>query len=192
MYDSESVRRGFQAKANIKGFHHRHGRTPRGDLLWSDWEVDTLKRLYPDMDACCRDLSRRTRVAIRRKAQKLGLTKKRRFWSEREKKVFAKPYASGDPIAEIQAMLDGRTKAQIYRKASKMHLKRPPRWPKSTGLPLVDLILQRAAEKEYTREELNEWSGRRRYWFRPTKYDWAAIAKVLKAMGGEVVAIWPG
>ena len=95
MYDREAVRRGFNGKDNIKGFHHRHGKTPRGDLLWSDWEIETLKASYHDLDECCRLLNRRTRKAIQSKAQALGLTEKRQFWSEREKTVYPKPYRRG-------------------------------------------------------------------------------------------------
>ena len=126
MYDAESVRRGFQGKANIKGYHHRTGRTPRGDLLWSDWEVETLTTHYPDMETCCRLLNRRTRAAIRAKAQALGLTPKRRFWSKAERSALPPPYEDGSPVSEIQPLLNDRTKPQVYAKASKMRLKRPP------------------------------------------------------------------
>ena len=101
------------------------------------------------------------------------------------------PYKAGDPIDEIVVKLGNRTKRQIYSKASHLKIKRPRRAPKLSGMDIVDMIRRRAFDKNYTMEDLDEWTGSNRYFVAPQTYNWRAIRKALEVLGGRIVPIWP-
>lgn len=191
MYDSRTVDRALKGQANIHRHMHKKGCTLAGQPLWTDDEKALVKAHYPDIAKLVVLLIRRTSGAIKRQARQLGLVKPRTRWSAAETSKMPPPYRDGLPVAEIVEVLDDKTKRQVYSKAHHMRVRRPKPPPKATGLQIVDLILLRSHEMGYTRADLNEWTGRSRYWISPRRYDWVAISRAIKVLGGQIVPLWP-
>lgn len=86
------VASGDRARARMT----RHGCTPKGDALWSEQELDTLRKYHPDYQAAMRALGgKRTYPSVRAKAQQLGLTPKREHWTGQQVLRLRKIFRSG-------------------------------------------------------------------------------------------------
>jgi hypothetical protein len=141
------LQRGAINAAAVNRAYMRHtGFTYAGQKLWTEAEERLVLLHHPDYDTLVRLLPGRTRWAIQHRARKLGVAKDRRVWSEWEERVMRPAYSRGDPIDDIAALLDGKTKEQIWAKASKRKIRRPRRRPKLLDLPVIDDIRQRAFE----------------------------------------------
>lgn len=191
MYVSKAIKRGVNAKQSITRFMRRTGRTLSGRLIWTPSEIDVIEEFWPDWQAIEERLPHRTACTIKWKARQLGFKKHVQRWQTDEKKRMVPPYKAGDPIDEIVVKLGNRTKRQIYSKASHLKIKRPRRAPKLSGMDIVDMIRRRAFDKNYTMEDLDEWTGSNRYFVAPQTYNWRAIRKALEVLGGRIVPIWP-
>jgi hypothetical protein len=101
---------------------------------WPSDEDNLLKMLWPSAsrEAILAAFPDRTYHAIKEKARKLGVRRKRdscgggasAHWTEEEKAKLAPLYEAGAPIAEIAAEL-GRSQGAIVVMASKLNLRRP-------------------------------------------------------------------
>lgn len=181
---------GLRGKATLLRHIHKTGYTIAGVKVWADKEVETLRRLYPNIAALLRALPDRSLAAIKRKAGKLGLLPSRLVWTLEEKSLLPKPYKEGLAMNELLALLPGKTKKQIWAKASKMKIRRPRRPLRHTGLPLVDAIRQRAFEEGYFMTDLDSWVGYKYYFVSPKYINWRAIDTALSILGGKLVARW--
>src|SRR3546814_4471932 len=103
------------------------------DLIWTRTELDLLRNLYPDRSALARALPRRTRVAIASKAREIGLVPPLRIWSNEEAAQLRRAYRTGISVDALVEMFPGRSRRQIWSKASHMRCRRPRRAPKQTG-----------------------------------------------------------
>ena len=115
---SRNQRTGINVAAAVRERMRRTGMTNAGHYLWSEEEVATLRRLYPDYNALVEALPRRTRFAIIRKAATLGIAKPLRIWLPDEFASQAKrSYIAGDPVREIAERLRQKTPKQVYGQA---------------------------------------------------------------------------
>ena len=191
MYDSWSKRLGIKGRDTVERYRQTKGTTLAGVPIWTDDQKAAVRAHYPDFIKLCVLLPNRTEGAIRKMAQKLGLCPKRRVWKPEQERKLPPPYVGGEPIAEIQVALEDKTKRQIYGKARRLRVRRPRRPPKETGMLIVDLIRRRVFDLGFAMVDLDEWVARKRYFQAPRKYDWIAITKALKILGGRIVPIWP-
>jgi len=182
--------RGLRGKATLLNHIHKTGYTIAGTRVWTPEEIETLCRFYPDYDALLQALPGRSLKAIKGKAGQCGLCLSRRIWSPEEKRLLPKPYRAGLAIDELLLLLPGKTKKQIWAKASRLKVRRPRRPPRQTGLLLVDLIRQRAFEEGYFMTDLDSWVGYKHYFGSPRYLSWRAIDAALSVLGGRLVAFW--
>jgi len=135
---SYGQRRGLLGTSVILHHIERTGCTIAGQPVWAAAEIEALRALYPDRDAACSALPRRTSAAIAKKAQQLGLVPPCRIWSQEDAIGLRKPYVAGVPIATLVEMFLGKSREQIWKKAHHMGYRRPRRAPKPTGMPPLD------------------------------------------------------
>jgi len=129
---------GARSAEHLRRHMARSGRTLSGQKLWTAAEVKHLRRFYPDYRKACAALPNRSLNAIRSKAFRLRITRSRRVWSEDELKRMKAPYRQRQPMHEILALLPGKTKRQIWRKARYSGWRRPRAPPKSYDLKPYD------------------------------------------------------
>ena len=175
----------------MREWMRRHGRTPAGQLLWSDAEVALLYEHYPDYATLVRLLPHRTRKAIGLKVAKLGLAGPLKVWADDEVFRFKPPYRGGVPVAEILPLLNQKTTTQLYGAAWKRRIRRPRRRPKLVGVPILDSIRQRAFDMNITLTELDEATGVKGYFTSPRSLRWRPILKAIDILGGKAVVRWP-
>jgi hypothetical protein len=186
-----SAQRGaINAAAVNRAYMRRTGLTYAGQKLWTEAETRLVLRHHPDYDTLFRLLPGRTRPAIQHKARRLGVAKDRRVWSEWEEKVMRPAYVRGDPIDDIVASLEGKTKRQVWAKASRWKIRRPRRRPKLLDLPVIDDVRQRAFDLQLTMRDLDEIAGSRRYFRKPNYYNWKALGAAVRWLGGTAQVAW--
>jgi hypothetical protein len=132
----------------------------------------------------------RTTAPIQHKAQRLGLVRPLRIWSEGEFAAMKPLYVRGAPMAQILERLDDKTKQQVWSKAASRKLRRPRQAPCLTGFPVIDTIRRRAFDLNLSMADLDALVGRRRYFQRPRRLDWAAVQRILPHLGGCADVVW--
>jgi hypothetical protein len=94
----------------------------------------------------------------------------------------------------LLTLLPGGTKKDISSIAGYFGMKRPVDGYKSTGLPLIDVIRDRAFERGINMPELDRLCGSRGYFARAGWYDgsvnYDAIARAVEALGGKLYVEW--
>lgn len=190
MFDTSSADRALRGKAAIQRSIYKTGYTIAGARAWTEDERQTLRLFWPDIARLCSELPLRTDAAIKRKAGREGLTRPRRIWQEDETRRLPPPYRKGVPVEEIGEALGGKTKRQVWGKATSLGVKRPRRPPKPTGMEIVDLIRERAFKLGYTMADLDEWTNRKHYFTKPQGHDWKAIDRAFTLLGGRIVPVW--
>lgn len=182
--------RGLQGRDTLVGHIQRTGCTIAGTPVWTTGELEALRLLYPDKQALTAALPRRTAGAIAHKARKIGLAPPLRIWTSVNAAQLRRPYVAGVPVATLTQMFPGKSKRQIWGKAFAMGYRRPRRPPKSTGMPLVDCIRNRAFELRITMTELDSFVARKRYFVSPRHMDWTALQRAMTLLGGTPVVRW--
>src|SRR3546814_1456405 len=82
-------------------------------------------------------------------------------------------------------MFPGRSRRQIWSKASHMRCRRPRRAPKQTGMLLVDSVRQRAFECRLSMRDLDAFVGKKHYFAGPRYIDWRALQRAIRILGGR-------
>ena len=178
---------GLMGGARARAYAERTGWTYGGDKVWTAEEIATLRRLYPDYRALETVLHDRTRRAIEHKAARLGIARRLRIWRPDEETRLRPPYVRGVPVSEILPLLNDKSAKQTWGKANHLKLKRPRRRPKSTGLPLIDEIRNRAFDLNISMRELDEIAGGKGLLRGPKRERWTAIGRAVRALDGELV-----
>lgn len=172
--------------------HYRrlYGVTPRGDKAWSEEEVETLKRLYPDYRAAQEQIPWRTRNALGKKAARLGLNSTHRVWRD-DQWSYARPlYRRGDDVREVIAPAVEKTPRQVWSKAARAKVRRPRRPPKDTPWPLVNAVRNRAFSQRLTMADLDHFAGTGGYFRSPRHFSPEAVQRAVRALGGKFVVSW--
>jgi len=188
---SVAEKRGLRGRDTLIGHIERTGHTIAGDPVWTELELNLIRQLYPDRQAMAAALSRRTEAAIAHMARKIGLVPPLRVWSDTDAARLRRPYVAGIPVGELTGLFPGKTKRQIWGKASAMRYHRPRRPPKPTGMPLVDSIRARAFELYITMTDLDAFVSRKRYFIGPRHMDWTALQRAMTLLGGTPIVRLP-
>jgi hypothetical protein len=186
--------RGIAAAERARHFMRRTGLSPWGIPLWTEKEDKILKQLHPDYTAIKRKLKRRTRIAIRMRAAKWGLTKKIHYWTAADISKLRRIY----PVctkAEVMATFPHVTWEQISncRQYHRIYKKRKPF--KRTGFEILDEIRRRAFELNLTMPDLDEIARTGEYfqtarWFLKDRPNPKAVMRAIEALGGKIVVQW--
>lgn len=183
------IARGAASAERGRRLMELRGVTPNGHPLWEGREVRPLVDLHPRYGAVFPALPRRSKPAVYSKAARLGLTRSRVPWSDSEILRLRK-YRTGTRD-EILAAFPGRTWSAISRAARKRGHRRPKPIPKTSNIPLVDQIYQRARSVGMPLTELDavirgKGYFARRLWRR--KQDHGVHGRAVVALGGQLRA----
>jgi diadenosine tetraphosphatase ApaH/serine/threonine PP2A family protein phosphatase len=136
----------------------RTGVTPNGYALWDAVEVGNLTGGYPDYNCVLLLNRRRTRVAHHAKASRLLITKpKAPEWDENELPRLRRLYPSGKR-EDVLAAFPGRSWRAISAKANSRGIYRAKKPLKPSCDTLLDQILVRARERNFSLADLDEGS----------------------------------
>lgn len=167
------------------------GRTMNGHRLWVEAEDETVRSLHPDYQVIARATGR-SLIAVRCRAQRLGLTRKRREWTSpgisRLRRFY--PEASHDVLL---ATFPGYSIVQIRQAANYRRIYRKRKPYKATGYPAIDQVRSRAFELLYTMRDVDELSRTKSYFSTAGWHRWInhrAIVRAIEALDGRVTAIW--
>jgi|GEM_PF-1717514 len=170
----------------------RTGFTLAGQRLWSDAEVNLLRRLYPDYRKACIALRGRSRSAVQSKALRLGITRPLQIWSDEELRRLKVSYRHGSSMHEIRMLLPGKTAKQIYHRTAYSGWRRPRKPPKITGLKPYDDVRARAFACRMSMRDLASSSSTGSYFLqRPNRNDWKKIRKAVALLDGNMMVVWP-
>lgn len=182
---------GARSAEHLRRRMAKSGKTLSGQELWTAAEVKRLRRFYPDYRKACAALPCRSLNAIRSKAFRLRITRSRRVWSECDLKRMKAPYRQGRPIYEILVLLPGKTKKQIWTRASYSGWYRPRTSPKIYNFKAYDEIRDRAFASRLTMRDLAFLSATGNYFLRrPAKNDWRKISKAVALLDGQLSVNW--
>jgi hypothetical protein len=166
---------------------------PFGHRLWLPSERQVLVDLNPDIAAMCAALPHRKQSAIKRKLRRMNLPVTMPRWTDEEKAIARRLYPKM-PMSELRKALPRRTASAIkgWVVARSIYKRRVP--PAPSGDLLVDQILQRAFELNYTRRELDAIASTKNFYqknlWRSSGRNSMALGKAVSAMGGRLVAVW--
>jgi hypothetical protein len=163
--------------------------------LWTEKEIETLKRLYPKMGyaAISKRLKRRSYWSVRHKAQQLGLTPHRHVWTGAEIARLRKVYRSGT-VAEIRAEFPCFTLSHI-RSIAHFHGIFRDRHPfKRTGYLAVDQIRERAFDLGYSMPDVDQLARTKKYFQTAAWHcghvNYRAIGRAIDALDGKIAVEW--
>lgn len=169
----------------------KSGRTLAGQKLWTDAEIQHLRRFYPDYRKACAALPGRSPSAVKSKAFRLRITRSRRVWSDHELKRLKAPYRQGRPMREILDLLPGKTKRQIWSRACHSGWRRPRTPPKTYDLKPYDEVRARAFTSKFSMRDLAWLSATGSYFLRPpSQNDWRKISKAVALLEGQLSVVW--
>lgn len=169
----------------------KSGRTLAGQKLWTDAEIQHLRRLYPDYRKACAVLHGRSLSAVKSKAFRLRITLSRGVWSDDDLKRLKAPYRQGRPMHEILALLPGKTKKQIWRRARHSGWRRPRTPPKTYDLKPYDDVRAQAFISRLSMRDLAWHSATGSYFLRPpSQNDWRKISKAVALLDGHLSVVW--
>lgn len=169
----------------------KSGRTLAGQKLWTEAEVKRLLRFYPDYRKVHSALPDRSLSGIKSKAFRLQITRSRRVWSDNDLNRMRAPYRQGRPVHEILTLLPGKTKKQVWARASYSGWRRPRTPPKSYNLKPYDDVRDQAFTSKLTMRDLAGLPATGSYFLRaPSQIDWRKISKAVALLEGQLSVIW--
>lgn len=187
--------RGAQTAQRNRRHMARTGTTLSGQKLWTPAEETLLRELYPLMTYAemADHFKGRTWMAIRHKAQKLGLTKQRHVWTAAEISKLRRVYSSGT-LNELRSAFPDVGPSHLASIA-RYHGARRPRTPfKETGVPAIDQIRRRAFELGYSMVDVDQLARSKKYFanggWHSGHLHHRAIARAIDALDGDVGANW--
>ena len=174
---------------------NRTGFAPSGAPIWSPTELDLLKQNHPDYRAAMQALGgRRTYSAVRHKAQKLGLAPKRNHWTAEQVSRLRKLYRRSATTAELLEAFPNWDLQYLHGVASYFKIKRPRKRYVPTGFPIIDQIRDRCFELCLSMPDLDAMAGTGKYFatagWHSGRLKASAVARAVKALEGDLVAIW--
>lgn len=160
--------------------------------FWTDHELELVRRLYPDVGAIHPALRHRAVTAIRKKAQRLGLTSRVHVWTGAEIARLRRLYPRGTR-AEIMAAFPGWSYHYLQQVAAKHRISktRPPHRP--TNDPVVDQMLLRSRQLGISMPELDAMTNARGYFKGGGFRQWRNLRKLSMAiavLGGDIHVQW--
>lgn len=171
---------------------HRAGEIA-GQKLWTDQERETIRQLAPDYQALRKALRRRSYVAIRAQAGKLGLTKEIHIWTGAELSKLRKLYPEASP-QDICAAFPHSTWHNIQQTARYHGFRRKRKGYKLTGIPGLDEVRRRCFEIGWTMPDLDKAARTGKYF---SKAGWIgkrtnhrALGRAIEALDGAIMPEW--
>lgn len=159
---------------------------------WHPDEDNVVFRHFPDYPKIHRKLPHRSLSAIQQRSRYLKLTtRKKHFWTSREVAVLRKLYRQAD-YQTVRAALPGRSAPAVRTKAHKLRCSRPRRKPVVVGDNLIDAIIRRAFELNFSVLDL-DLGAKTGWYFRMRRKRRAIHRNILKAIAyleGDLTIVW--
>lgn len=185
------IARGAASAERGRRLMQLRGVTPNGHPLWTPWEIGPVVELTPAYGLIFPMVERRTRPAVYSKARRLGVAPKAPpRWTENEILRLRKFYPTRSK-EQVLAAFPGRSYTAVAKAASARGIYRSKGVPASTGIPLLDQVLERAARHNMSLAELDSVARtgnyfRRRRW--RTKPDTYLHCVAARSLGGKLRA----
>lgn len=192
MLISRECLRALDGERALRRHIAKTGETIAGTPVWTPREIDLLRATFPGRERACSALHRRSWCAIRGKARRLGLVKPLRIWMHEDARLLRSLYPSGMSIDDLVGRFTGKTKRQIWHKATHLRVRRPRRPPRLTGHPLLDRVRQRAFARGFSMTDLDAWTGGTRCFRDARSVNWPALERAIDLLGGKIVVHWNG
>jgi hypothetical protein len=172
----------------------KRGVTPNGYPIWNQQEFGDLADAVPAYALAMPKLPRRTLPAAHSKASREGIARpKAPEWDLNEIPRLRKLYPTAT-AAELLAAFPGRTLAAIRKAANARKIYRDPKPLQPTGNTVLDQILRRARDQNWSMEQLGAAALNHRYFrhrqWRRGKFNHRAHGLAVKALGGVLRARW--
>jgi hypothetical protein len=162
---------------------------------WMPYEIEQVKRHFPNTKKLSKVLPHRTLFAVRSQAGKLGLRKKVHRWRACDLTLLRKMWRTGEPRAKLEAALPDYSWDQIKFQARAHKLRRPDKELMPSGHAVIDQIKKRARELNMSMRDLDELAHSGRYfysaaWLNQERPNPRYVAKAIRALDGELTAFW--
>jgi hypothetical protein len=165
-----------------------------GARLWSKEEDNRLRTHWPDHQSLLQALPDRTARAIHTRARKLGLTRKNHVWTSEEVRRLMRAALTAKSWKQVGALFPGLSLIQIKQKARYMRLRLRPQGPKESHCQVRNQIRQRAFELNISLRELDQSTGKGRYFSPSTRgFEPQRLSRIVRAvdlLGGVVTVAW--
>lgn len=184
---------GARTAQRMRDRARRQGYAFGGKKVWTSGEDEVCRLLYPQYRMIERLLPHRTRRAIQARCQKIGLSYTVRQWGPLDKAKLRRLYPKA-PWSDIKAALPDWTVQQIRSEARYLGIKRERKPYKPTGYRLLDQARDRIFDLNMYMRDADAYAGSRRYFYKAGWHSgWRndkAICRLVRALGGQVVAVW--
>jgi hypothetical protein len=185
---------GLNSSDQIRAQMAHTGKSRFGDWLWTPEEERTVRQYYPDSKKLKGLLSRRSMIAIERRANHLRILKRGYYqmWTANEVSKLRRRYRDATR-EELISEFPRHTWKSIRCKAVKLGVRRRSWQPKKTGKPLLDEIRNRAADLHITLTDLDRICFAGRYFresSRGTNPSRNLLLRAVAALGGRVEIVW--
>jgi len=161
------------------------------DESWCPEEDGVLQSLYPDYRELRRYIPWRSFYSIRRRAERLGIQRKRRRWLASELTLIKRERAEGKTFRQIAAEhFPGVDVGVVSSRGSAVTTALIPPL-KKLGIPVIDEIRAKARQRKMTLSQLDEHCCSGTYFQRNSthlKMRWVAAA--VELLGGELDVAW--
>lgn len=173
------------------------GVTANGAPLWTEFEDEKCRALYPDYKALAGALPGRSHFAIRYRCRFLGIVNKKPQWSGSDQVRFRRMFKTS-PLKDLQEAFPNRSAKSLTRRGYELGLKRPEVPYAPTGDALLDALRSECRQQKLTMADLDDivrskpyfrqscWQGNR------GRYNYNVILKAIRKLGGDVRVEWSG
>jgi len=162
--------------------------------LWTPAEDALVRKIYPDYPRLGELLPQRTDFAIRSRAATLGVRKKRRQWTTPEMKSLRKMYEGGATKHEILAAFPHSNWTNIKGIVNWYGFHRKDRRFKLTGIPVIDMIRERAEAMNLSMIDVDAMAKTKCYFQRSgwqtSSLNGKYILRAIIALAGSPSVIW--
>ncbi|MEP7452806.1 hypothetical protein [Phyllobacterium sp. SB3] len=172
----------------------RNGFTMNGHKLWSDDEREFITKLFPDIDAICKQLPHRTRVAVLDQCRKMNFRRHIHFWTAAEISKLRRMYPAASK-EDICSIFSHSTWINI-RQVARYHGMRRDRKPyKKTGIVPLDQVRDKCFDIRWTMVDLDQASRTKSYFQKSNwigkRLNYKALGKAVRALDGRLRVEWP-
>lgn len=158
---------------------------------WTPSEDAKLRALFPSYDCLQAELPHRSYYALRNRARRLNLVRRRHVWTNVEVSRLRDAFVNQVPDRDLEGMFPGLRLGQIKAKAG--HIKAPHRKGRRVdfGVPALDAIREKAKAMGHSYVELDKRARTGKFFQKSNRKPILKhISRAAKLLGGEVMIHW--
>jgi hypothetical protein len=160
-------------------------------IIWTADEDERLRSLYPRYDQLRAALPHRSLAALKHRACRLGIVRRRHVWTNIEVRRLREAFENHVPDSEFEALFPGLRLSQIKAKAR--HIRAPHRRAQCVifGVQALDAIRRRARARGLSYVELDRIARTGKFFQKSRRQAiLKQIARAAALLDGEVSIQW--